>query len=169
MSNLSDIKNAKLFSLEEAVRRRETARMLGKRFVLTNGCFDLLHPGHLYFLQSALAEGDILWVLLNGAESVCALKGPTRPLLGDLERAYSLAALACVSGITFFHTPRLDSEILALQPDIYVKAGDYTLESLDPSERNALGKVGAEVKFLPFLEGFSTTQLVKKIAAIKDL
>ena len=159
-------RNPKLFpSLEAAVARREALAREGKKLVLTNGCFDLLHCGHVFYLRDAAALGDELWIGLNGAESVRALKGPTRPVQGDLERAFVLGALGFVSGIFFFHTPRLDAEIRALRPDVYAKAGDYTLETLNPDERAALESCGARIEFLPFLPGFSTTSLIGKISA----
>ena len=159
-------KNPKLFaSLGAAVARRAELKAAGKKLVLTNGCFDLLHCGHVYYLRAAAALGDELWIGLNAAESVRALKGPTRPVQGDLERAFTLGALEFVSGIFFFHTPRLDGEIRALAPDIYAKAGDYTLETLDAGERAALLEAGTKIHFLPFLPGFSTTSLIAKINA----
>ena len=159
-------RNPKLFpSLEAAVARREALEREGKKLVLTNGCFDLLHCGHVFYLRDAAALGDELWIGLNGADSVRALKGPTRPVQGDLERAFVLGALGFVSGIFFFHTPRLDAEIRALRPDVYAKAGDYTLETLNPDERAALESCGARIEFLPFLPGFSTTSLIGKISA----
>ncbi|MGF1447821.1 MAG: adenylyltransferase/cytidyltransferase family protein [Opitutales bacterium] len=161
-----NLPNAKRFaSLEEAVANRQRLREQGQRMVLTNGCFDLLHPGHLSFLQAAREQGDALWVALNSDESVRALKGPTRPVLRQNERAYAMAALACVDRILIFNNPRLTAEIRALEPDLYVKAGDYTLESLDPDERAALEAAGTQIRFLPFLEGYSTTALIEKIAA----
>jgi len=158
--------NPKLFaSLDSAIARRAELRSAGKKLVLTNGCFDLLHCGHVFYLREAARLGDELWIGLNGAESVRALKGPTRPVQGDFERAFTLGALEFVSGIFFFHTPRLDKEIRALAPDVYAKAGDYTLETLNPDERAALVDAGTEIRFLPFLQGFSTTSLIAKINA----
>lgn len=160
------IQNPKLFtSLESAVARRKALAEAGKTLVLTNGCFDLLHCGHVYYLREAAKLGDELWIGLNGADSVRALKGPTRPVQGDWERAFTLGALDFVAGIFFFHTPRLDAEIRALKPDVYAKAGDYTIETLNPAEREALFDCGAEIRFLPFLPGFSTTSLIAKINA----
>lgn len=158
--------NPKLFpSLDAARARRAELRAQGKKLVLTNGCFDLLHCGHVYYLREAAKLGDELWIGLNGAASVRALKGPTRPVQGDLERAFTLGALDFVSGIFLFHTPRLNGEIRALSPDVYAKAGDYTLETLNPDERAALTDAGTEIRFLPFLPGFSTTSLIAKINA----
>jgi rfaE bifunctional protein nucleotidyltransferase chain/domain len=106
-----------------------------------------------------------LFVALNGDASVRTLKGPARPVQTAAERAYTMGALEFVDTVLVFDTPRLDREIRALRPDIYVKAGDYSLEKLDPSERAALEEVGARIQFLPFLPGYSTTGLLKKIAA----
>jgi len=155
--------NPKLLTLEDAVAARAALRRTGRRLVLTNGVFDLLHPGHLYSLAAARALGDALFVAINSDASVRALKGPTRPILSETERAYALGALECVSGIVIFNTERLTAEIRALAPDVYAKAGDYTLETLNPEERAALEACGADIQFLPFWEGFSTTALIQKI------
>ncbi|HWA85173.1 MAG TPA: adenylyltransferase/cytidyltransferase family protein [Opitutus sp.] len=160
--------NPKLRTLATAVAERRALAAAGRKVVLTNGCFDLLHPGHIHFLQHARAAGDALFVALNGDASVRALKGPSRPMLPAADRAFALAALACTDLILTFDTPRLDAEIRALRPDLYVKAGDYSLASLDPAERAALDEVGAEIRFLPFLPGFSTTELLKRIAAAQS-
>jgi rfaE bifunctional protein nucleotidyltransferase chain/domain len=161
--------NPKLRSLEHTVTQRQKLRAAGRRVVLTNGVFDLLHTGHLYYLQQARQLGDALIVALNGDTSVRALKGPARPVQSEQERAYALAALACIDGIVIFNEPRLTSEIRAIRPDIYCKAGDYTLEKLDAGERDALQEVGAQIKFLPFLPGFSTTTLIAKIRAAGEV
>lgn len=97
------------------------------------------------------------------------LKGPLRPVQTESERAYALAALACVDAVVIFREKRLTGEIRALQPDVYVKAGDYTLEKLDPDERGALQACGARIEFLPFLAGFSTTSLIAKIKAAGEI
>lgn len=158
--------NPKLFSsLDAAVAAREQLRADGRRLVLTNGVFDLLHTGHLYYLQKARALGDALFIALNSDASVRELKGPLRPVQNEIERAYALAATWFVDGIVIFREKRLTNEILALRPDVYSKAGDYTLEKLDPGERGALESVGAKIDFMPFLAGFSTTNLIAKIKA----
>ncbi|TVP78179.1 MAG: ADP-heptose synthase [Puniceicoccaceae bacterium] len=131
--------------------------------VMTNGCFDLLHAGHISYLQASRKLGDQLWVLINSDASVRALKGPTRPITSETQRAFCLAALACVDRVVIFHNPRLITEIEALQPDLYTKAGDYTLETLHQGERAAFEAVGTTIEFLPFLEGFSTTKMIDKI------
>jgi rfaE bifunctional protein nucleotidyltransferase chain/domain len=164
-----NLDNPKLFSLEGAVARREALRAAGQRVVLTNGVFDLLHTGHLFYLQQARALGDALFIALNADASVRALKGPTRPVQSEEQRAYALAALACVDAVFIFRTPRLDAEIRSLRPDVYTKAGDYTLEKLDAGERTALQSVGADIRFMPFLPGFSTTNLIAKIKAAGEI
>ena len=136
--------------------------------MLTNGVFDLLHPGHTSYLARArrlAGRRGRLFVALNSDRSVRQLKGPRRPILDEKSRAYNLAQLQSVDGIVVFTRRRLTREIRALRPDIYVKAGDYTLATLDPEERAALEAVGARIRFLPFLPGFSTTALIARIKA----
>jgi len=164
-----NLANPKLMTLPQAVAARAQLRAAGKKLVLTNGVFDLLHTGHLYSLQQARALGDALYIALNADASVRQLKGPLRPVQGEIERAYALAALACVGGFVIFREKRLTAEIEALRPDVYTKAGDYTLEKLDADERGALQRVGARIEFLPFLPGFSTTGLIAKIKAAGGL
>lgn len=160
-----NLENPKLFTLDQAVAARERLRAAGRKVVLTNGVFDLLHTGHLFYLQQARALGDALFIALNSDASVKVLKGPLRPVMNEEQRAYALAALTCIDGVVIFREPRLTAEILALRPDVYCKAGDYTLEKLNPQERAALESVGARIDFMPFLPGFSTTNLIAKIRA----
>ncbi len=164
-----ELPNPKLLTLEAAVAAREALRAAGRRVVLTNGVFDLLHTGHLYSLRAAAAEGDALFVAINADASVRALKGPLRPVQSELERAYALAACEFVHAVVIFREPRLTAEIRALRPDVYCKAGDYTLEKLDPGERAALEACGARITFLPFLAGFSTTNLIARIRAAGEI
>lgn len=161
--------NPKLRTLADTVAWREQLRSEGRRVVLTNGVFDLLHTGHLFYLRQARALGDVLLIALNADASVRALKGPTRPVQSEEQRAYALGALACVDAVTIFREPRLTPEIRALRPDVYCKAGDYTLEKLNAEERGALEEVGARIEFLPFLPGFSTTQLIARIKAAGEV
>ena len=160
--------NPKWWSLDEAVKRREGLREEGNSLVLTNGCFDLLHSGHIYFLINTAAHGDVLWIALNSDESVRNLKGPSRPVENEILRAYNLAALECVHGIISFDSDRLNAEIHALKPDIYTKAGDYSLETINKEERRALEEAGSKIVFIPYLEGHSTTELIKKINHLND-
>lgn len=155
-------------TLRQAVLARRRLRRAGGRLVLTNGVFDLLHPGHTSYLAQArrlAGRRGRLFVALNSDRSVRRLKGPRRPILDETARAYNLAQLQAVDGIVIFDHPRLTREIRRLQPDLYVKAGDYTLATLDPDERAALAETGARIRFLPFLAGFSTTALIARLRA----
>lgn len=160
------LQNSKLISLARAIKRRDSLRKDGKRLTITNGCFDLLHAGHVHYLREAAQQGDVLWLLLNSDASVQAIKGPTRPVQSELYRAYVMAALEFTDAIILFPNPRLDSEIRALRPDIYVKAGDYNIDTINSDEKTALLEVGADIRFLPFLEGLSSTELMRKIREI---
>lgn len=155
----------KLAGLTELAAESERLRDRGKQLVLTNGCFDLLHVGHVRYLQAARKLGAALVVAVNGDASVRVLKGAGRPLNSELERAEVLASLECVDFVTVFHEARVTEVIRAIQPQIYVKGGDYTLEALDPGERAALEEVGANIAILDFVEGKSTTLLMQKISA----
>lgn len=134
--------------------------------MLTNGCFDLLHYGHVESLTQAAAFGDYLWVAMNSDSSVRALKGIDRPIIPENERAYLLNSLNCISGVTLFENERLTEEILALQPDVYVKSSDYTVDSIDPEEKKALMSVNASLKFVPFIAGHSTSSLIERIKTL---
>ncbi|CAA6678741.1 ADP-heptose synthase (EC / D-glycero-beta-D-manno-heptose 7-phosphate kinase [Lentimonas sp. CC19] len=158
-----NLPNKKWLTMEQALEVRASERAAGQTMVMTNGCFDLLHVGHISYLQESKKLGDHLWILINSDESVRALKGPTRPIQSEAERAFSLAALSCIDYIVVFNKPRLTEEIQLLKPDIYTKAGDYTIDTLYQPEREAFDAVGAQIKFLPFLEGFSTTKMIEKI------
>ena len=153
----------KILSLPELGRRAEEMRQAGQQLVLTNGCFDLLHVGHARYLLQARQLGDFLVVAINGDESVRSLKGAGRPLNSAEDRAEVLAALACVDFVTIFPGMRATPVIEALRPAIYVKGGDYTLETLDPEEVAALKRVGAEIKTLPLVPGKSTSSLIERM------
>ena len=171
MTGKPRVEIAKVFStsLDEAVRFREDAKRSGKTFVLTNGCFDLLHYGHVSSLTEASKLGDYLWVAMNSDSSARNLKGKNRPIIPEEERACLLASLTCVSGVTLFENRRLVKEILALKPDVYVKSGDYTEDSIDPEEKEALRSVNASIKFVPFVQGTSTTSLLKRIQSLPSV
>jgi rfaE bifunctional protein nucleotidyltransferase chain/domain len=137
-----------------------------KSLVLTNGCFDLLHTGHVRYLQQARALGDALIVAVNSDASVRELKGPERPINGELDRAEVLSALRCVDHVTVFEGKRVTDVIRSVRPAIYAKGGDYTLETLDPDERAALEEVGAEIKLLSLVPGKSTTSLLERAKTV---
>lgn len=159
---ISDPREA-LLTLDEAVLWRENLRKEGKKLAVTNGCFDLMHRGHATYLAQTRNTADALLVLINSDASVSSLKGPTRPLLCEEDRAYLLGSLRAVDRVVIFNSSRCDRELAALRPDIYVKAGDYTLETLASEEREVLLAAGTEIIFMPFVPGLSTTGIVEKI------
>jgi len=136
----------------------------GRRVVFTNGCFDLLHVGHLRYLQGARAQGDALVVGVNTDASVRRLKGPQRPLVTEDERAELLAGLACVDYVTLFDEPTPNETIAALRPDVHVKGGDYREEQLP--EAALVRSYGGEVVLMPLVPGRSTTRLLERIEAL---
>ena len=129
----------------------------------TNGCFDLLHFGHVSYLQRARKLGDLLVVGLNGDHSVRELKGPGRPLVPEQQRAAVLAALGCVDAVVIFPEKRAHRFLATVRPDVYVKGGDYRPDTLDSRERAVLTATGARIRIVPFVKGFSTTRLIAKI------
>jgi rfaE bifunctional protein nucleotidyltransferase chain/domain len=152
--------------LGQATRWLAPARRRGRRVVATNGCFDLLHFGHVSYLQRARKFGDLLVVGLNGDRSVRELKGPGRPLVPQRQRAAVLAALACVDAVVIFPQKRAHRFLAIVRPDIYVKGGDYRFETLDARERAVLTNLGSRIRILPFVKGFSTTRLIAKIRKV---
>ncbi len=143
------------------VAAREAMRREGKRVVFTNGCFDLLHPGHVRYLTEARALGDSLIVALNSDRSVRSLKGEGRPVLREDERAEVMAALEAVDFVTIFdeETPR--ELVAALLPDILVKGGDWPVDEI--VGRDEVEGAGGRVLSLPFIEGSSTTNIIDRI------
>lgn len=148
---------------EEAEDFVRSYREQGKKVVFTNGCFDLLHVGHVRYLQQARDLGDALVIALNSDASVSELKGPNRPINSEEDRAELLRALSCVDRVVVFHEPRATRVIEIIKPQIYAKGGDYTPESLNAEEKAALSKVGAEIHILPLVPGKSTTSTLAKL------
>ena len=157
--------SGKISTLAEVAAYRAVLRSERRTVVATNGCFDLLHVGHLRYLTEARVLGDFLWVGLNGDASVRELKGPTRPLVPEADRAELLAAWRVVDAVTIFPEMRATSFLRVVQPDIYVKGGDYTADSLNPEEAVALRDCGAKIEIVRLVPGKSTSNLVKKMAA----
>ena len=153
----------KIVDLEELSDDCEKLRAAGKKLVATNGCFDLLHIGHVRYLQAARALGDFLAVGLNGDRSVRELKGSGRPITREPDRAEVLAALQCVDLVTIFPQIRATRFIAAVRPAIYVKGGDYRSETLNEEERAVLKEIGAEIRLVPFETGYSTSRLIEQI------
>ena len=160
--------NQKIVDQDRLVSISESMRKHGRKLVLTNGCFDLLHLGHVRYLQAARSLGDSLVVALNGDDSVRSLKGDGRPLNPAENRAEVIAALQSVDHVVIFPELRVTRLIEQLRPAIYVKGGDYTTLSLNPEERAALEKVGAEVQILPFEPGYSTSKMISQIKKLSD-
>ena len=135
----------------------------GKTIVFTNGCFDILHAGHVRYLAAARQLGDILVVGLNGDASVRELKGEGRPLNSQEDRAEVMAALGAVDYVIVFDEKRATNLMRELRPQIYAKGGDYTVKSLDPDEVAALKEIGARIEILPLVPGKSTSKLIQAI------
>ena len=154
---------SKVIDLETLRRRSKELRATGKSLVATNGCFDLLHPGHVRYLQKARALGHALAVGLNGDESVRHLKGAGRPVNTERDRADVVAGLEAVDFVVIFPEDRATKFLEAAPPAIYVKGGDYTPETLNAEERAVLEKAGARVEIIPFENGYSTTALLERL------
>jgi len=156
----------KIISWESLPGWREAMRASGRKLVVTNGCFDLLHLGHVTYLESARNQGDALLLGLNGDDSVRRLKGQLRPVNPEADRAAVLAALQSVDGVCIFAETTATRFLAAAQPDIYVKGGDYTLDTVNQDERRAVESAGGRIVILPFVPGKSTTALLEKISRL---
>ena len=152
---------AVILSLDELRQVRAELRRAGKRVVFTNGCFDLLHPGHVRYLQQARAVGDALIVALNSDRAVRELKGASRPILNEDERAEVMAALGCVDYVIIFDDVSPRATIAALLPDVLVKGGDWSVDQI--IGREEVEAAGGQVMNLPFVEGVSTTDVISRI------
>ncbi len=139
----------------------EILRAGSRRIVFTNGCFDILHAGHVRYLAAARAEGDVLIVGLNSDDSVRRLKGPSRPVNPEADRAEVLGALRAVDAVTIFDEPTAAELIALVKPAVYVKGGDYTLETLP--EAAVVQRYGGRVAFIDLVEGRSTTKIIDRI------
>jgi len=145
---------------------RAAVRASGRRLVVSNGCFDVLHSGHVTYLENARNYGDALLVGINGDDAARQLKGPGRPVNAEADRAAVLAALESVTGVCIFAEKTATRFLAAASPDIYVKGGDYTLETLNPDERRAVEQAGGKIVIVPFVPGKSTTALLEKISRL---
>jgi rfaE bifunctional protein nucleotidyltransferase chain/domain len=156
----------KIITWDQLPEWRAALRGAGKKLVVTNGCFDLLHPGHVTYLENARNLGDALLVGLNGDEATRQLKGPGRPVNSESDRAVVLAALASVDGVCIFAEKTATRFLSAAQPDIYVKGGDYTIDTLSQEERRAVEQAGGKIVIAPFVPGKSTSALLEKISKL---
>jgi len=150
--------SGKVFTDELLQRQVEIWRAQGMKLVVTNGCFDLLHAGHIATLEAARACGNVLIVGVNSDESVRRLKGPDRPLNNQADRARVLAALACVDAVTIFDEMTAERLLARVRPHVYVKGGDYNPETLP--EYPVIRRYGGEMVFIPLVDGRSTTHLI---------
>ncbi len=153
-----------VLTLDEMRAERARQRTAGRRLVLTNGVFDILHVGHTRYLSQARALGDVLLVAVNDDASVRALKGPERPILPLVERAEMLAALASVDYVVPFSETTASTVVAALEPDLYVKGGDYGRGKPLP-EAAVVAAYGGEIHLLPFVPGRSTSDIIRAIRA----
>ena len=155
--------NSKILTLDQLRAKSRRLRAEGKRVAATNGCFDILHVGHVRYLAAAQKLGDVLVVGLNGDDSVCQLKGEGRPVNRERDRAEVLAALESVDYVTIFPEKRATNFLRAAQPAVYAKGGDYTADTLDPDERAVLEQFRTRIEIIPFEKGYSTSELLTRI------
>lgn len=153
----------KIITLEEAVTLTKAAKCQGKKVVLANGCFDLLHVGHIRYLLGAKEEGDILLVAINGDEAVRLLKGSNRPLMPAGERTEIVAAIECVDYVLIFEQTRVDLILATLQPDVHAKGTDYTAETVP--ERETVRSYGGRVAIVGDPKDHSTSEFLAKIGS----
>jgi rfaE bifunctional protein nucleotidyltransferase chain/domain len=157
---------SKIIAWEKLPEWRNQFRADGRKLVVTNGCFDILHLGHVTYLENARNFGDALLVGINSDDATRQLKGAGRPVNSEMDRAAVLAALQSVDGVCIFTDTAATSFLAAAQPDIYVKGGDYTLETLNQDERRAVESAGGKIVLVPFVPGKSTTGLLEKISRL---
>ena len=157
----------KVKSLTGVVRAVRKAQAAGQRVVFTNGCFDLLHRGHIRYLEQARSLGDLLVVALNSDASVRRLKGKIRPVVPEAERAEVLAALAAVDLVMIFDELDPARVIRAVRPDVLVKGGDWPVDRIVGAD--FVQSAGGTVRSLPYVEGMSTSALIRRITEIVDL
>ena len=155
--------NSKILTLDQLGAESGRLRVEGKRVVATNGCFDILHVGHVRYLAAARKLGDVLVVGLNGDDSVRQLKGRGRPVNRERDRAEVLTALESVDYVTIFPEKRATHFLRAAQPAVYAKGGDYAADTLDSEERAVLDGFGTRIEIIPFERGYSTSELLTRI------
>jgi len=154
----------KIKNLQQTKDKCNRIRASGEKIVFTNGCFDILHPGHTRYLFAARELGDFLVVAVNSDRSVRAIKGPKRPILNEKTRAELVAALSFVDSVLIFDEENPLEVIRHLLPDILVKGGDWSEEEIIGAD--VVKAAGGEVKVIPYITGFSTTDLIKKILSL---
>lgn len=158
------IATEKILSKEKIVEVIEKAKHEGKKIVTTNGVFDLIHYGHVWILEEAKSLGDILIVLVNSDESVRRLRGKARPIIGERERAKTIAALACVDYVCIFKEDTPTEMLEVIRPHIHVKGADRKIEEI--VERKVVEQNGGKLVLLPLIEGISTTNVIERILKV---
>lgn len=153
----------KIIAWDDLPKWRAAMRASGRRLVVTNGCFDLLHLGHVTYLETARNLGDALLIGVNSDAATKQLKGPNRPVTPEADRAAVLSALQSVDGVCIFTDKTATKFLERATPDIYAKGGDYTLETLNQDERRAVEQAGGKIVIIPFVPGRSTTGILEKI------
>jgi len=151
----------KVRSLAEMIEVRRSLRAAGRKLVFTNGCFDILHVGHVRYLKEARSLGDALLVAVNGDDSVRRIKGPNRPIVPETERAEVIAALACVDHVILFHEPTPREVIDAIVPDVLVKGADWGLDAI--VGRDTVERAGGIVCNIELVPGASTTGIIERV------
>lgn len=159
----------KIVHLNELLAFREQCRNTGKQVVWTNGCFDVMHAGHVIYLQQAKEYGDFLVVGVNSDRSVRELKGKNRPVCCQEHRALVVAALECVDFVLIFEQKSPVKILEQLKPDFYVKGGDYTIDTIDQLERMTIESYSGKIVILPLVDGISTSLIIEKIKRMSSL
>ena len=154
----------KIYSRERLARECNIWRAAGKKIVFTNGCFDILHHGHLDLLARAADMGNILIVGLNTDSSVQRLKGPERPVTNEADRSFQIASLLCTSAVCLFDEDTPENLLHLLRPDVLVKGGDYTIDKIVGAE--FVQSYGGTVEIIPFVDGYSTSAIISRIKGL---
>ena len=163
MQKLDWIKH-KIYSREALAMECNVWRATGKKIVFTNGCFDILHHGHLDLLARAASMGNVLIVGLNTDSSVQRLKGPDRPVTNEQDRAFQIASLLCTDGVCLFDENTPEELIKLIKPDVLVKGGDYTIDKIVGAD--FVQSLGGKVEIIPFVNGYSTTSIISRIKGL---
>ena len=163
LEQVIDSENKKIKSLDELIGICADYKRKGKKIAWTNGCFEILHAGHVNYLKQAKSKGDYLIVGLNSDDSVRALKGESKSIVPQEQRAEVLAGLNSVDYVTIFNEKTVSNCLGALRPDVYAKGGDYDIEKMDQDERKIIESYGGSFAFIPFVNNISTSQIIRKI------
>ena len=159
----------KLVTLDQLTNIINQARSNGKKIAWTNGCFDIIHAGHVDYLERSKAYGDFLVVGMNSDSSVKKLKGDNRPVFSEIDRAKVLGSMVYVDYVVIFSDKSPIKMIELFEPDYYIKGGDYTIDTIDQNERKVVEGYGGEIVLLPMVEGVSSSIIVEKIRKLSDI